>query len=719
MTSKTKDHSMLRKAIQAMRRNQYCQAEELLLRIGDHSFFYVAAQVNLAMLHLRHNPNGIDMAEGILSKLAIVDHELFESDLETYLIHQTVRFEVLSKQNRVLEAGKIVDHVNVLLAEVSMTPREMSQYANFFNSISIPMLKIYPTYALELLESGFKYINDTTDSRVIAGMMNNRGNAFFALEDSKKAFVAFSEGKEYSEMNDVQDEVHRANVGMAQTKQVFLEREDIDRVIIAAKYSRDAGDCEVAVKRTCIAMQLSISENEIETIKECAYSIVDFSKNLDIYSTVRNQALYFAGSLFANRLEDEDASLDALSKAAQGFFSTSTRANLMYDKKYIMVEGHFCFRELANLLLEHSRVDEACMLMELARFYGWAFSFSDELAKEIVANNPLKEMPVELDTTLLHVLAKQITQAETQIHLAIIPPNIVAFFVSNDGVDFIKEEIPASCTYTFLKKLHQVPQLLKSGLGLNSIPQIICQFAEKMSEYVKGRNKAISKIIPYAGLHLVPWREVLQAYNDNLYMSNLTMCFSGLERSICQPIDIERTSILTYFAKDEEFGKEADEFMKIFSDCNVIDEAESFHISDALKQDDFVYVSCHGEPNSDNSDVFFKLEDGVHLGTELVPDKVNAKIVVLSSCDSATFFYAHGEVLSGTIPYLLSKGCDYVIATRFPISQIAALRFAHHFSRMLKLEYPVEEAFSKTKEGMLKDYLGVWEDVACIEIFSR
>jgi tetratricopeptide (TPR) repeat protein len=717
LMNKIRDHSILSIAIQAMKKYEYRLAEELLMSIKSTSYFFYAAQINLAMLHLRHNPRGIEMAEEILIAVTAVADELYRTDFNTYLVYQRVRFEVFAKQNRMHEASQVVEQCDDDVRKVFMTSKMKSDYANFNNSIAVPMITIDPEYALVLLDEAMEYVNPDTDVRIYAGIFNNRGNVYLSMEEYQAAYKAFSYSWEYATKNEIENEIHRANVGIANTKQGKTTSSDVDIIVEAAEYSKSIGDCEGAVVRACVALQLSKREQIYDRIEKLVHYIIELSVDLDVYSLNRNRALYFAGSVLLGFSNESAAAVKALSQAVQGFFATSNRADHSNDKTYIMVEGHFCFRELANHLIEKARIDEACMLMELARFYGWAFTFSAELTRMIIEKDPLKALPYSLDISLLNSLMLKIRANEVHVHLAIIPPNIVAFVIRSDEIKHVKMRFTEAFVYSQDGGLYAIPQKLEDGFGMGAIPKIIIDFADKISEVLN--QSILTKLVPYAGLHLVPWREMLQAADENLDFTEFSICFSGLEvNEKAYPL-IEKTAILSYFGKDESFNQETKEFKKMLGAGILNVEADSDQVTAALEKNEIVYLSCHAKLSDDGSDVCFILEDGSFPGMDLVPEKLAAKLVILSSCDSATFFYTNGEVLSGTIPSLLSKGCDYVIATRFRISQLAAFKFAHYLGQFIKSGLTIEDAFSKSKKGMKNDCFGIWKDIACIELFSR
>jgi len=92
--------------------------------------------------------------------------------------------------------------------------------------------------------------------------------------------------------------------------------------------------------------------------------------------------------------------------------------------------------------------------------------------------------------------------------------------------------------------------------------------------------------------------------------------------------------------------------------------------------------------------------------SEQLGDHTTLRLVVLNACDSGRA--NQHNPLGGVAQHLLRHGVSAVVAMQFPISNSAAIRFAHEFYAAVATNYPVEAALAEGRKALDSDYGLEW-----------
>jgi CHAT domain-containing protein len=94
------------------------------------------------------------------------------------------------------------------------------------------------------------------------------------------------------------------------------------------------------------------------------------------------------------------------------------------------------------------------------------------------------------------------------------------------------------------------------------------------------------------------------------------------------------------------------------------DEAKKDIILKELPNYQLIHISCHGEFNSDIPGLSgLKMNDGTITAYDFLGLKLNAKMVVLSACESGAVKTTRGDEIEGLIRAIQVAGVRYVIAS--------------------------------------------------------
>ena len=688
-------------------------AEPILKSFCKESPLYLPAQVNLALLY--SNDGRLIEAESICSGLYHSADDILRNDQGLFFTYVKTYFEIIIKQHRVDEASAILqkglDAIDTCMLDATLC----TKIANFLNSAATAFIEIRPDLELSLLNDAEEYALHESVPQTISSIYNNRGCCYISLQDFNSAITAFTQAIEIAIQHNLDDELHRAKVGLAQSQGSSLQREHVLQVLDAVKYARNQGEYLSALRRACIALMLTERLNDKYLYEPIIDIILRISDENEEITRERNRALYFAGIILRKQLHDTERAMTALSKAVQGFLLTTIRTRHEPDKANVMVDGHYCFRELAHLLIQQDRIEEACFIIELARFFGWAFSFSKDISESIVSTNPLKEVPEKFNTELLLRLMETISDGEVHLHLAFLPPDLACFLVRNNGISVVLHPVPND-SLTFIDDIYSVPENLDDGLGMSSIPSAIISMTDKIVAAID--SDIVTRLVPYAALHLIPWREILNATGINHTKMQMPIAFSGLSHPKYHSVSLDDVMILASGDEENDTGIAAHIFADVICGGSIKTLACADDLTRALECNRIVLVCSHALPSDNLADTILILDDGPVLGLDVIPECVSAEMVILMNCDSATYMYSEGEVLSGLIPALLAKGCHNIIGNRFPVEINIAKRFLELFGGYLHKEYSIEDAFSNAKENLVSEGYGIW-NTACLELFCR
>ena len=126
-----------------------------------------------------------------------------------------------------------------------------------------------------------------------------------------------------------------------------------------------------------------------------------------------------------------------------------------------------------------------------------------------------------------------------------------------------------------------------------------------------------------------------------------------------------------------------------------------------MKEFDYIHFSCHGILGDDFqglvlSQIPQSTEDGFLTSNEIMNCDYNAKLVVLSSCQTGTGKVGRGEGVNGLIRAVMYAGTPAVVASLWNVSDIGTKELMVKFYKnMLEKGMSKEEALRQAKLDLI------------------
>jgi tetratricopeptide (TPR) repeat protein len=136
----------------------------------------------------------------------------------------------------------------------------------------------------------------------------------------------------------------------------------------------------------------------------------------------------------------------------------------------------------------------------------------------------------------------------------------------------------------------------------------------------------------------------------------------------------------------------------LYRDARVIDTADEAEVKRSLAGHDVIHIAAHGVlDDGDPLESHLQLrpggrEDGRFTARELMAESLDASLLVLSSCDSASGSVAAGEGLIGMTWAALVAGCPTIVASQWQVPSNTTTEIMIAFHRYLRAGKPVAEA---------------------------
>lgn len=554
----------------------------------------------------------------------------------------------------------------------------------------------------------------------IAETLTNLALAYMRSSKALESEYAFYEALSIAESKNDQDQINRIMVGLKQLEpQNTAGYYDLFDRTIANAIAR--GLLDTAYKRLCIAATEAKELGHLDKGLEYICQARGLEGSIGIHN-VRHARLRFLEATLLD-INDTERIVKTLIEGAYIWYECLIDVLSSPDFYLSAKEMHDHFRLLSRYLLNKGYVKQALLSFELGNALKYLHDADLELMNKLVKNNPFK-YDGSIDIEILNSIINTIEKNSSIIVICILPPQIVAFIINQNDVDCVAVQLPKE--QNEIRKLHEdiemTPHRLSSGVKERAIPQLLMELGKLIKE--KTETSTITGIIPYAGLHFIPWRTVF-AYNGITFdRIKCSVSFHLLFRLFhnCNALlgDTQAIAMGHGYAEDYNLEKEAELFIEQYKNGYLI-ECTKAQIGIALVKDCIIFISCHGETEKiDNKPKLkLKLRDEDAVLEDILPKKVVSPLIILSACESGVYNMEWGDYPSGVAPLLIEKGACWCIITRYPISARYAKAFFSKFSESLRMCADVKEAFRcATIDTLHKDY-DLWKDVSCIELLGK
>jgi hypothetical protein len=690
---------------------------------------YGLALANKALVELRMDRYAASEATGKLALVQFAEHGC--PQLPNWVQAFRVLGESISLQDRIKESLTFfVDgcHLaNHLIADFPDHADDLLlQKAYTLNSWGGALIK---NYAHELAIVQFAEARDIyrkypQNSVGCVETLTNLALAYSESGDKMSAALAISEARD-SVGND-RDQIHRINTVAARLG-LFSKDETRRLLLDAARDAANLGKFETAYIRHCVAGSLAGKWGD----PVWGMEVVHLAEALE--QRLSAQCLHPAKLSFykATFLEISDRPiaeiLEVLLAGARIWCEKLPGPLGLEDYQSAVSLMHDHFRKLSAKLLQVGRTEEGFVAFETGRARSFAMEIKGN-RRTFLDENPFRAATVE--RSLLTRVQAGLKSDEIFISIAVLPPDLVAFIVGRDGLQVRVVGLVANLPEAdaFWKTISAIPTNLEHSKGPDSFPPQVLEIGKMIVEAIGTRKLAV--LAPHALLHKVPWRMVLHTFGVAWHQLSFVTQFSPIldpDKPI-PDVSLPSAAIALGFGiagsgqNTINLEDEAKDFANAFSpNGRICVRAKSHDVAAALKGNDIVLLSCHGEMTPpDQGNIFhFVLANGRFAVDDLVDSAIKSPLVILSACSSGAYEMAVGDYPIGTAPLLLVAGAQFCICNRYPISAHFAKSFFPSLGRRLSLGQKLADAFTSTMQEMEEASYDQWRHLACVELLGR
>jgi hypothetical protein len=554
----------------------------------------------------------------------------------------------------------------------------------------------------------------------IAQVLANYGHSLAKLGKLIFAERVILLSLKFAEAQNDDDQIDRSTLALIGVNPTLFSLPEVDiKFKSAIKNALNAKRYSTAYLRCCIYATFLIDHELDSNAKDIINYALTFDGKLDRMDYNRPKLRYMYAKLKGVSADDK---LKHLVNGAQLWYKMLAN-KIPSDFSRISEEFHDHFRLLSLALLEANRNEESLTAFELGRTLSYMIECDPQL-QSIITNLKIIEDD-KLNLSIIKKLQRELKDNEVILVIASLPPIIICYMVFNNRIEIIDEKLTND-----IEELKDIEESLKlvsehlfDGLGDVSIADPFHNLAKSIVQ--KLGNSVIVKIAPYASLHNIPWRILLNYHGikwEQLFCStNFGLMIPSLKST--REVNFLRECIglsygsITYKSYTYNLAEETDHFISNFKKNSHVRDCSKEQVVEALKKEAVVFLSCHGRKNKDDYGISLTLSDGVFNSYDLFPNKINARIIILSACESGFYYMSWGDYPVGAAPELLKSGALFCIGARFPINAY----FSDDFFKTLSLEIVktknLVQAFSNSLSIHSGNY-NLWDNLACLEILS-
>lgn len=601
------------------------------------------------------------------------------------------------------------------------------QKAYTFNSWGSTLLHLRRTTgALDLFRGAqeiyAKYPDRDTGK---AETLTNLANAYREVHNPTSAELALREALDVAVRTQNLDQIHRIRTSLIQLESSVIDTADWDRVLTeAAEHAEGERRFSTAYIRRCIHAEVALHRGDPATAMKVLADAIRIENLLDSGDLNPAKARALMGDAMEKLCLDADQIVPILIDGADKWYRRLRVEEQSPDFWNLVVTMHDHFRVLSRHLLAQGLAAAALAAFEAGRALAHAVEVDPRYFERVVANNPFSNGEVSLH--LLQAAQSTLETDELILVPTVLPPVIVVFVVcraSVSNVDLRMSENLEDRVHLF-GDLRLIATRLQEGVGLRAIPAEILHLAQQVASVVGTRT--IRAIVPYSDLHLVPWRVLLRNCGLAWHQLNCSVEFGLFLRTAEAPAWSVGSCVALangsagHGSISVDFVDEARDFANAFVPLGTLVTAvDAERLRRALAQDAVVMVSCHGSISvDDDGELYLDLADGRRPVSEIVPLRIQARLVILSACESGVYELAWSDFPSGAAPQLLRLGARYVVGARFKLSADFARYFFPKFAALLNAGQIPSQALAGASETAERDGHDLWRALACVEVLG-
>ena len=628
------------------------------------------------------------------------------------------------------QAGHIADHLMQQFPEDAVAIE--LEKAHAFNSWGAAHLHLgNPEPARDILQGALDIYqkHESADATGLPETLTHYGQALALCGETTSAELALREALGHAEGQEHLQQVHRIKIALIDMGSDLVPGDEALAVLDqAATDAEAAGLFPTAYLRRCMAVTKSLETDETDKGLQELHKALMLEAHLDINDLNPAKLRHYQAQLFDAVGRDISEVISTIMSGTQMWFARLGRGVTESDFGVLSQKMHASFRLLSHYLIRAGRIQEAAVAFETGR----ALAFACEVDSSFFARLRDAASPFtgsgKINCTSLNAVQSRMASDESIVIPAIIPPAVVAFVVSRSRVEIVSVDMPSDdgLRHELLDNLRAIPHRLRERVGRRAIPDLIHTLCSRIDTARHGTK--ITAVAPYSVLHAVPWRLVLHEAGVSLTELPCRISFGALLFEPPQTIDWRQTETVALGYGIAEGGgtrvdlnEEAMQFVDALGkparaaicDCRARD------VTREMQHGSIVLLSCHGDFSEERNDVMFDLSDGRAASADFLPVSIEAKLVILSACESGVFRLAWGDYPVGAVPDILRRGASFCIGARYPVGAEYAREFVVTLGRLIASGLSVPEAFCASLQQMEASGKDRWRDLACFELFSR
>jgi tetratricopeptide (TPR) repeat protein len=490
----------------------------------------------------------------------------------------------------------------------------------------------------------------------------------------------------------------------------------------AAAQAAAAGQYSTAYIRHCIATRSALESGNLPLAAEQATAARSLERHLGSQELHPPRLRSMEATILEQQGEGETAFCRPLIEGAHEWWQRLTAVGRGHeDFRAIADDLHDHFRRLSGSTLRLGRKDEALAAFEIGRALAWAADAGPQMLARALGENPFAADGSSVDVSCIEQLQKRLPVDAVAVSLAALPPNLVAFVVSPQGIDVAS--VPVGRTVaeaqSHEEEIRMLPKSLRDAIGLAAVPDAVLQLGQSLRTIIG--NHKIHWFAPYSFFHLVPWRAVLRSAGFAWEQLAFSVHFGLLYVTDPLPAEEMRRSGCLALGHGRaigwDFRQEAERFVARWgTGATLGPSCRPQDVQDALAREWPLFLSCHGAA-SNTLRLVLELEGGDAFVEDLLPPRARMSLLVLSACESGVYDMAWGDDPVGFAPLALRRGIRRCICTRWPIHASFADAFFPQLAEEIQGAATLEAAFvaalARTEAAF--DH---WRDLACVEVLA-
>ena len=244
-------------------------------------------------------------------------------------------------------------------------------------------------------------------------------------------------------------------------------------------------------------------------------------------------------------------------------------------------------------------------------------------------------------------------------------------------------EEPNSSSHGAMRAIATLDQLLLTPLGLPPVARLV--------------------LVPVGGLHGIPWSGLPSLAGRSVTLSPNAQLWLQADRRAEQ---VARTVGLIVGPDVTTAGIERAAVEALYADVEVGEDrsAVADNVRSMFARLDLVHVAAHGTFRSDHPLLStLRLCDGETTLYDTVPARVQARLVVLSSCEGGAHGASDGSEVLGLAAVMLARGAGAVLAPLTVVRELECADFVADVHACLATGQPFGDAVAAARQHWLGD----------------